>query len=339
MQKIQNNNKILKTFIDIDEDLYVVSINASYISNDNLKRFSLELSNKPKAGQQDLEILANTIQSVQTSTRQQKGTMVVGTQHFKDSFDSNFPAEFMFNIPKSTVYAVRLELKARIRKFRAYSKAIQGGGAVATTTGGGGGVFTTTNGESQSGSSAHQHTITVGRTSSSRATLEASGYKYIMVQPAVIGNSSSCEGGVASIGQLWAANSHFSAPGHHSFKTNCTIDTHTHTFSLPNHVHSFSIPNHTHAMQFGIFENTSSFSDVEIWIDGVNYASELGSWSTLGDKPSASNQYYDLLLAASNLGQLNNLLSTGNHEIEVRCSSGLVMIELFINYEFYLSSR
>lgn len=376
-KKIVNNEPAIIVWADIQEDLYVTTIDISFDEQGN-KRYRLSVSNKPFEIPNDGDLIGDIIDTVNQAQRQRKGSVTTGMTPYKDSLDSSNPAEFLWWIPPETVYIDYLRMKVRVRNFRAYSRATEGGGATTQTSsagggatvssasggafvgtsGSGGGIFTTTNDEG-TGINAHQHSILVNATSSTNATLDGLGYKYIMVQPGTVGSLSPCPG---TAGQLWAANSAGSSSSGNNFKTNCTIDGHNHTFSLPNHSHSVSVPNHihsvtipnhthnitlpnhTHAIQFGIYEDPSPATDIKIFIDGyeLTATSEFASFAdAFGDYPSSAGDTYNILIAADEIGAaaFDTITSPGEHTIQVTCDSGLTMIELFIFQQLYLSSR
>lgn len=383
IKKIDQRSNTSLVFVDIDEDFYVVSFKISWGAN-NEKKYELELSNYPRRPSSDADVISDAIESIQDASRQRKGSVTTYPVYFEDSFDSANPAQFLYWIPPQTTYLDYIQLKVRIKPFRAYEQATLGGGSVASTSEAGGGAInssggggnhthdvtipshthgisaSTTNSEG-TGTGAHQHRIQVIGDSASDGSLAALGYKYLMVLPGAGSTMGACSG---VTGGYLVASSAGGLINSLSLKTDCTISghnhsisafatnsgggavtssnasgNHTHTVTIPSHTHGFSLPNHTHAIQFGIYEDPTIATGIKIFIDGIDFSSQLGIYSSAGDYPSGLNDNFDLLAAAEALGVLNTVFAPGSHTIEVRCSANRAKAQLFIYNQFYLSSK
>lgn len=327
------------TYLDINENLYLVSYTVTFTENQT-KEYTLELSNIPKKDDNDSQVITDLVQQVQTGARQRKGSVTTYPVYFTDSFDNLFPTEFLLWIPNETVYVDYLKLKVRLKPFRAYSKAVQGGGATTSSTSSGGGSV-----PSSSSGGSHSHTVSIPNHSHAIGSISAVGDMY----PGGSGFPGSTSAfsstfhfvGGQNIGvyAISSGGSQSSGSGGGAFPSSSSAGTHAHTVSIPSHTHNVTLPNHTHAIQFGIFDDTTPPTGVKIFIDGVDYSPQLGTYAAFGYFPSSAGENFDLLEAAANLGHLDSLITPGEHVVRVQCASGRGRIELSIYNQFFLSSR
>ena len=341
-----------RVFANIDEDLFVVSMQVEILQGD-MKRYTLEVSNLPKLVKSDSDVVGSIVETVNDYGRQRKGSVTTYPVYFDDSFDNSYPAKFLFWIPNETIFTNYIKLKVRLRQFRAYSKAVAGGGAVTQSTSSGGATTPTTNSgggaiPTTSGGGSHSHYVSIpSHTHGMFLNIAAAGtygananVRYRMGSS--IGQFEG-QGGSGSVGGGYATSSGGGAyqsstsTGWHTHTVN--VPNHTHTVSIPDHTHNVTLPNHTHSLSFGIYEYTTPPTNVRIYVDGHNYSSELGTLAAFGYYPAGDNASFDLLEAAANLGYLDELLTPGTHEIQVRCSSGRAKVELAIFNQFYISSK
>jgi len=314
--KIINGTKTQRVYIDVDEDFYVVEIRATYTNEamrSNVKRYDLAISNLPKEERTSEKVIQDLVTTVSDYTRQRKGSVTTGMTPYKDSFDSSYPAKFFYWIPPEMVYTDYIKLKIKIRPFRAYSKATQGGGATTKTT------TAITN---------HTHIVSIPNhthlTSFNVVAGVGTGTLQYNQSGSMVGFGGSGASGIVGATSTGSGGA--------------TVPT---SAANGGHSHSVTLPNHTHTITFGVFENGTPASSIKLYIDGVDYSasSEIPVINAFGSFPSTLNATYDLLKAASEIGELDNLLTGGIHEVEVRCSSGLSLVELFFFNQFYLSSK
>ncbi len=118
-----------------------------------------------------------------------------------------------------------------------------------------------------------------------------------------------------------------------------SMESHSHTVSIPNHTHSVpahthTVPDHTHDMVYGIFDDTNYPQTLSLWIDGVDRTTALGGpWAATNAAVEIELEISDYLAnAAGGLRQ--------EHEIEVRCTTGTGMVEMQIElYEVIQAIR
>lgn len=203
-----------------------------------------------------------------------------------DNADSDYPVKFRIFIDDDVSKINTCELTFDTSAFRAYSKAIAGGGAVVSSTSSGGGVSKSTEGggasvQSTTSQAAGQSTQTSSANGSHRhATLKyisdvtgetsvgsprlyeayGTGFQLIIPSVAMPGDITTAE----------AADNHthnVTTPAH-THQVSITIPSHAHGFSTPNHSHEITLPNHTHEIEYGIFEDNNTATQIEISVDG-----------------------------------------------------------------------
>jgi len=82
--------------------------------------------------------LADIAERQRISETYSQGSESIFTDSFYDNADDTNPAEISFIIPENAVHVNEIRFSAKLKNFRAYSKAIQGGGADSVTTSDGG---------------------------------------------------------------------------------------------------------------------------------------------------------------------------------------------------------
>lgn len=254
---------------------------------------------------QDLQLeLGNLIPDITTTTTDlekkqlvnetySQGATNIDSRDFQDNCDDNYPAVIRFPIPNDVVNINEMTLTFETAKYRAYSKAIEGGGATVKSTEGGGGTTKSTSSgggstqTSSSGGGVSKSTASGGGTTqTSSAGGDHDHVMFMRLGGTVTGSEEAylCGGGIVSLladnPTLRTASSsgdHTHAvniPAHtHSFETpnhthNVSIPAHTHDVTLPNHTHEFTLPNHTHAIKHGIYEYETLPTSVQITVDG-----------------------------------------------------------------------
>ena len=103
---------------------------------------------------------------------------------------------------------------------------------------------------------------------------------------------------------------------------------------------SVSIPSQTATIDYGIFEDTANPpTGIKLYIDGVDYSSQVSIPNGVGTSPSGSTSSFDLMLSAHNLGQFSNLFKFGYHEVKLTCTGGRAWGQLYFNWQLYLSAK
>ena len=320
-----------RVYVDIDTDLYVLKLSVQYLES-GIRRYDLQVSNTPKPIEDDISLIGNAIDTINDYSRQRKGSVTTYPVHFVDSLDSAHPAEFLYWIPNQSIFVDYINIKIRVRRFRAYSQATLGGGAAVISSASGGGAIV-----SSAGGGSHSHTV-AGQTALSSGS-HYHGVNNVQMAAALqvsCNDIAGCLPGnyVNVLSKLFVTILSDSR-GLHSHPVSGTTST-----AVANHTHIVTLPNHTHAIQFGIYEDPVAPTRVRIIIDGVDYSAQLGGpYNAFGDFPAGIDSTHDLLLPSQNLGQLDNLLTPGVHTIQVSCDIGRALVELFIYNQFYLSSR
>lgn len=317
IQKVSLDGNVKRIYADIDDSFFIVGYSVSYEAN-GYNTYVLEISNKPSKIKDDSDVIKDLVSKVYSSDRQRQGSVTTFSTHYQDSFDNSFRFKSFLWIPEDTVFTDYIRIKIRIREFRSYSKAVGGGGAIA---------------QSSSSNGAHSHGVTIPNHDHVMFSVPAASFP---IPPG--GLTTGLRFDFPTGGSLYAYGS-VSLSG-----TTKTVSSGGGTFQTTTfegfHSHTVTLPDHTHSMLFGIFEDTTPPTGVRIFIDGVDFTTQLGGpWSSFTYVPSTLNLSADLLKAASNLGVQNTLLTPGLHTIEASCTAGRAMIEMWIYNQFYISSR
>lgn len=262
---------------------------------------------------------------------------------YQDNCDSNIPAVIPFYIDDDVVNVNTCELTFRTKKFRAYSRATEGGGATVTSTASGGGTSAT----SSNGGGIAKSTESGGgstTTSSANGTHRHKVFSLQGIYPGAIDDFGighylaprAADG--TQVGAILVGGAHGgdiytqTADGSHSHTVaipnhshNFQIPNHTHTVQVPNHTHNIVLPNHTHEVKHEIVELDQLPSSVKIKVDGniVNYN------GTSGDR-------INLIPYMSK--DTNGKLQRGRHEVEILPNS-LARIEADLILRVFIRSK
>lgn len=242
-------------------------------------------------------IPGNDINPSQVSTFMVGGFYTISSFGYADNFDASYNFVLPFYIDQNVNSILQVYLNLLFQKYRAFSKGAASGGGSTPTSAGGGGITTATGGDD----SAHQHTILVQGENG-----HTGDYPIYVSTGDINGPIGDCQQG--DIGQLKAdVGTDTPANSGLSFKTNCTISSHTHPVVLNDHYHKVDVPAHSHDLTFGIYEAAAYPTNVGIKIDGVDRTTALdGPWS-----PSAIN---DKVL---NLDLTEYITTIGYHTLEL----------------------
>lgn len=215
-----------------------------------------------------------------------------------DNCDPDYPVKFRIFIDEDVVRINTMELTFETTRFRAYSKAIKGGGALVSSTESGGYYGSSTaggGGSVQGGTSEAGGASVQSATSSSGGgqTSSANGsHRHLMFSPTsasgpipttryqaygsaileMLGSPNDIYTKEAADNHTHTVSNHthnvsISIPSHtHGFNVN--IPSHTHNFTVPAHKHEIKLPDHTHEIEYGIFEDSTTASQVRISIGG-----------------------------------------------------------------------
>ena len=207
---------------------------------------------------------------------------------YADNADPSSPAKLRVYIPDTMVRINKLLVNYRLERFRAFSKAIEGGGKVVDSTEQGGAKTQT----STENGSVHQSTETesslIGTTTTEPSTVSFSNEDKTnqvwgpnIVPLAVTSVELTDVGDNYEFAHSHALRYHyhphyhqFVIPGHshtvymggHSHLIR--IRAHEHDINIPNHKHAINIPDHTHNLSFGIYQGDRADS-VTLKVDGV----------------------------------------------------------------------
>lgn len=253
---------------------------------------------------------------------------------YQDNCDQNIPAVIPFYIDDDVVNVNTVELTFRTKKFRAYSRATEGGGAIVKSTSSGGGTTRTTSSgggttaTSSSGGGTSRSTAAGG---SSTVTSEQVGDEgvalrvhFTLAQPGVEHSH--------DIPLNFVRHTHrVSVPSHtHNFSTpnhthTVTIPNHTHEVTIPNHTHEIELPNHTHNVKHEIVELDTLPSSVVIKVDG----NTVPHTSTSGDR---------INLIPYMAKDSDGKITRGRHEVTIQ-PNGLARIEADLILRVFIQSQ
>lgn len=191
-----------------------------------------------------------------------QGATTIFTANYQDNCDQNFPAIIPFTIDDDVVNVNTLELTFRTKKFRAYSRATQGGGAtIGTTSSGGGSSSTTSSGgasvqTSEAGGDHYHMMFYNGGTPGTFTQRPYSAY----LKEQNINTQLNLE--TAHDGNIYT----YDSSGNHQHGVN--LPAHTHGFTISSHAHDVTISDHVHEIQHEINENDTMPTSVTIKVDG-----------------------------------------------------------------------
>jgi len=323
------------TRIIVDETEYEARIIGENIADILDKEYEVdyEINNK-------LDDIATTQtdveRKVQVNEAYSQGATNIMNFGYQDNCDSNIPAVIPFYIDDDVVNVNTCELTFRTKKFRAYSRATEGGGATVTSTESGGGTSATS---SNGGGIAKSTESGGGSTTTSSAGGDHRHRIFTYVGPADTASAprrffrpySDAANVIieSSLGDdLYTATSSgnhthsISIPNHsHNFQ----IPNHNHTVQIPNHTHNIVLPNHTHEVKHEIIELDNTPSKVTIKVDG----NVVPHTSTSGDR-------IDLIPFISK--DSNGKIQRGRHEVEILPNS-LARIEADLILRVFIRSK
>src|SRR5690606_24366781 len=253
---------------------------------------------------------------------------------YQDNCDQNIPAVIPFYIDDDVVNVNTVELTFRTKKFRAYSRATEGGGAIVKSTSSGGGTTRTTSSgggttaTSSSGGGTSRSTAAGGATTVTSEQVGDEGValrvEFTLAQPGVSHSH--------DIPLNFVRHTHrVSVPSHtHKFSTpnhthTVTIPNHTHEVTIPNHTHEIELPNHTHNVKHEIVELDTLPSRVTIKVDG----NVVPHTSTSGDRINLVPY-----LAKDSDGKITR----GRHEVTIQ-PNGLARIEADLILRVFIQSQ
>lgn len=234
-----------------------------------------------------------------------------------DNIDNNYPLRLRIFVPRETARIYKSLLRIYVEKYRAFSKGTTAAGYDSDSTEGGGyqEVFEST----ESGGGDY-----VSRTTD--------------VDRYVYGVRGGHNHGITHETFLWGKRpgmseygyaGGFVQSGNHDHNFSFTLNSHKHLldFKIYNHTHKYTVESHKHETIYGIHEDYSSGSNMQIFINGTNRTAAL----------TGSNYF------SYNQSELNitNYLSIGTwNTIEIRCANrarvdATVFVQALLNYGGY----
>lgn len=336
-------------YSDIDIDLYLVGYTCEFSEN-NVQRYSLKLANLLRQEFSDIDVIADTVETVNQYSKQRTGGINSPISYFQDVMDSTHPAEFPLILHKDSVYYSYLDLKVKLKPFRATSTGATSSATATTTTA----TATTTTATTSTAGGLHSHNVSfsipahthnvslpavntfpagangvplfVSGLSSPELSFSQAG------APAVLDLHSATGSSTSSAGGLFVSTVTSAADGSHSHTIPAVA------VNIP--PLAVNIPPLAINIVYGIFENVAQPpTGLSLWIDGVNYSPNISIPDGFGSSPAGVDQWFDVLLSAQQLGTISSLLTAGEHTIEIRCSGGMAQVQLFVQYRHYLSAK
>lgn len=312
--KLEIDNLKLGRIVQLDtkkygtQNLRIVKVSKSDISGSPWD-INLELGN---VGQTFGGTLADSERQQQINDQYANGATNILNYTYADNCDQTHPAILRFYIDDDVVNINTVELTFDTSRFRAYSRAIEGGGAVVSSTSSGGASTQTSSSggnstqTSSSGGSSSQTSSAAGQATQTSASggdhnhlvLTESSQQGPVVTKRYQGSAG---GGIIEVqgsgGNIYTAgssgsHSHSVTTPAHTHNVNIpahthsvSVPAHTHNVSIPAHTHNITLPNHTHQIDYGIFELSETASAVTMKIDG----NTLPQTSTSGQRINLVN--------------------------------------------------
>lgn len=188
-----------------------------------------------------------------------QGATNIDSRDFVGECDQSYPAVLRFYIPEDVVNINSMLLTFETQKYRAYSKAVEGGGAtvIGATSTSGGSVSSSVKSSSSGGVHRHRMLDWVDQPGGS-PTLPLNGY---LAASNLAGDAAFRFVELYSdAGDLYTAGA---------------SDAHFHTTTLPatpGHTHDteINIPNHVHPLKHGIYEYSTLPTSITIKVDGTS---------------------------------------------------------------------
>lgn len=277
-----------------------------------------------------------------------QGATNIDSRDFADNCDPDFPAIMRFYIPDDVVNVNEMTLTFEIQKYRAYSKAIEGGGArvVSATSEAGGSVASTTRSSAAGGSVASTVRSSASGGSSTptsssggggtQTSGQANGWDVSLI-PYISDNAlpnGSSHRHVVTVDMADFGHWHTVAVPSHSHTVQIAshshdytipaVAAHSHDYTIPavaahSHKTEFEMPDHVHDIEHGIFEYSSLPTAVQIYVDGnaLPMAGTSGERIDLvpylkkdSDGKISRGRYAEIKIAPNNLARINANVSS-----------------------------
>ena len=245
-----------------------------------------------------------------------------------DNIDNNYPLRLRVFIPSETSKIYKSLLRIYVERYRAFSKGTASAGydSKSTASGGSQKVGRTT-------SSGGGSTVSPTTGSGGGVVRDTLADKQVDGGMEKVYDRKSPNGAIDYNQwiELYVVKSHshgFNIPNHsHSVSVSVPNHTHDFNFDIASHAHNFTIADHSHATTYGIHEDSSSGSNMQIYINGTNRTSAL-----TGSSYFSSNQSELNITTYLNVGAWNT--------IEIRCASrarvdATVFVQALLNYGGY----
>lgn len=194
-----------------------------------------------------------------------------------DNADPEHPLLLKFYIPDTVINVNECRLNLQLDRFRAYTKTTSDGGGTTETT-------------------STKQTVT-HTTKSGDSNIVIRGCS---VLPGSSPLTTTWAGGHDHNGEVSSVPNHYHNV--HDHNHNVQIDGHTHELVIPEHSHTVTFSDHSHGINYGIYEENTLPTSVNIIVDG----------SSTFTPPSLNN--IDLM---SRLAKTGNLVRRGWHTVEI----------------------
>jgi len=240
----------------------------------------LTFANKPQTLADDIARLQERLRV--NDLYAQGATSSINHDH-ADNCDASFPARIRFWIPPETVRINKMQLTCRTERFRAYSRAIEGGGAISQSSGASSSQTTEVAPQTSSGASSTQTTQSGGGSIGTNINVEVAlpGITQVPTISAGEHNHGILPGTQLAVAGggfvVWSESGrHFHDLYRHGHQVDLPPHVHEmpHTHTIPAHshemphTHQITVPAHTHAIQHGIFEASTTPSSITVRVDG-----------------------------------------------------------------------
>ena len=172
---------------------------------------------------------------------------------FADNAEPGFPAIVEIFIDAGVVNVREATLRVRLERYRAFSRAIQGGGGSTQTSTSGGGVQTSTaagGATTQTTTQQQQQTPTTSTTNTQTPTTTTNAQQ---VQTTEMGGQTTPTSQQDNTNSIWITGNvpgdmfmHMAGDPPHSHNGRQHNHPHSHTVNIPSHQHNVTIPGHSH---------------------------------------------------------------------------------------------
>jgi len=202
---------------------------------------------------------------------------------YADNCDAAYPAIMRFWLPEETVRVNKMRLTFQTQRFRAYSRAIQGGGAISKSSEASSSQTTEIAPATSSGPSSAQTTASKPAESSPPGVWSYVSYPLAPDFMDFAGAHNHGIPGGTQIALAGGGSITWVAASGHAHQMYSVYHTHTipahnhdmpHTHQIPAHFHEMPhthqiiLPAHTHGIEHGIFEAPGLPSSIEVKVDG-----------------------------------------------------------------------